>query len=161
MLYEVITYIRDPRMYETILVNGDKWQSREAEVYVGGREGFPGATGSFKSLTKNGFANRKFVRDFKNEIVGKFFVNAYIRIPEIYLGIAECMAELNKMGTADKFGKTGFDYLNSTRLRVGLKPMVAADPGNTLPSRLVLDTVITSYSIHYTKLYDCLRFPSC
>ncbi len=133
-------YIRDPRLYETILVNGDKWQSREAEVYIGGREGFPGATSSFKSLTINGFANRKFVRDFKNEIVGKFFVNAYIRMPEIYLGIAECMAELNKMGTADKFGKTGFDYLNYTRLRVGLKPMVATDPGKTLPARIVLDT---------------------
>lgn len=29
---------RDPRLYETLVINGDKWQGRTAETYIGGQE---------------------------------------------------------------------------------------------------------------------------
>ncbi|QZT39025.1 RagB/SusD family nutrient uptake outer membrane protein [Halosquirtibacter xylanolyticus] len=136
--YKDLEYIRDPRMYENIVVNEDRWQGREAEVYNKGREGINNP-GYFKSLCLNGFGTRKWTRDYKNEILNRPFCNAYIRMPEIYLGIAECMAELNMLG-ADEFGHDVYYYLNQTRQRVGLIPVAATNVTGTMPARLICDS---------------------
>ncbi|MDC1106745.1 RagB/SusD family nutrient uptake outer membrane protein [Prolixibacteraceae bacterium] len=136
--YANLEYTRDPRLYENILVNEDRWQGRQALVYDTGTEG-PGGKGGFKSVALNGFGNRKWTRDHKNEILNRPFCTSYIRMPEIYLGIAECMVELNKLGP-DALGHDVYYYINQTRTRIGLIPVAATNVTGTMPDRLICDT---------------------
>lgn len=110
---------RDIRMYENLLVNGDKWQGRTAEVYVNGREGYP-SSGGLGQKCQYGYGFRKFIRDKKNEISGKPYSCPLIRMPEIYLSIAECMNQLGQANVADEFGYTAYDYLNMVHTRAGM-----------------------------------------
>lgn len=58
---------RDIRLYETLVVNGDKYKGRKAEVYRGGREGF--GTGAKEGMKfQFGYGFRKFIRDKANEM---------------------------------------------------------------------------------------------
>ena len=52
---------RDPRLYETVVVNGDKYYGGIAEIYVGGKhyQDFEGSYGAFMS----GYRPRKFILD--------------------------------------------------------------------------------------------------
>ena len=61
---------RDIRLYETLVVNGDKYKNRKAEVYRGGREGF--GTGAKEGMKfQFGYGFRKFIRDKDNEMKKK------------------------------------------------------------------------------------------
>jgi len=48
---------RDPRLYETVVVNGDSYQGRTAETYIGGRE----RTNPAGTICATGFGLRKFL----------------------------------------------------------------------------------------------------
>lgn len=63
---------------------------------------------------------RKFVRNWGDEVNGKFYSCPLLRLPEVYLNMAEAMNELGKATTADEFGNTAYDYLNMTRNRAGM-----------------------------------------
>ena len=62
----------------------------------------------------------KFIRDKKNEMKGKPYSCPMIRMPEIYLSIAEAMNQLGKANVPDEFEKTAYDYLNLVHERAGL-----------------------------------------
>ncbi|WP_320969382.1 RagB/SusD family nutrient uptake outer membrane protein [Bacteroides nordii] len=110
---------RDIRLYENLVVNGDKWQGRKAEVYTGGREGF-GTGSSVGQKTQFGYGFRKFLRDKHNEMHNKPYSCPLIRMPEIYLGMAEVMNQLGQASVKDEFGMDAYDYLNLVHTRAGL-----------------------------------------
>lgn len=112
--------VRDPRMYETLIVNGDKFRGRTAEIYQGGRETWEGTSTTLGALTYNGYGMRKFILDQDTELFGKFYQCPHIRIAEIYLDIAEAMNELGKANEKDRFGRDAYDYVNLVRNRVGM-----------------------------------------
>jgi hypothetical protein len=101
---------RDPRLYETVVVNGDRYQERTAELWIGGRERLTQQAN--KSGT--GYIGRKFVLDITSaQGVPKQW--PYLRLPEIYLSYAEALNEINGGPTPE-----AYEYVNKVRNRVDL-----------------------------------------
>ncbi|WP_216629108.1 RagB/SusD family nutrient uptake outer membrane protein [Sphingobacterium lumbrici] len=111
---------RDIRMYETLMVNGDKFQGRPLEGYTGGREGWNSIAPNFQKNAYNGYGMRKFQRDLASERNGKPYQCPLLRMPELYLSIAEAMNELGKAAVKDEFGRDAYDYVNLVRNRAGM-----------------------------------------
>lgn len=106
---------RDPRLYETVLVNGDSYQGREAELWIGGRE----RTSLAYNGSKSGFGLKKFLLDRDNATSTQSIVQwPYLRLAEIYLTYAEALNEFNNGPTAE-----AEEAINTVRERVGLKPI--------------------------------------
>ncbi len=103
---------RDPRLYETILVNNDNFQGRTAELWIGGRERLT-ASGN---RARSGFGLRKFLLDRDNATSTQSIVQwPYLRLAEIYLTYAEALNEYNGGPTPE-----AFEAVNIVRARVGL-----------------------------------------
>lgn len=113
---------RDPRLYETVLVNGDTYQGRISEMYedasgttprTNGRETLFGAP-----LTRTGFKVRKFLldtdRNFASNTRGLPVHWPYLRLAEIYLTYAEALNEVG--GPSNE----AYEAINMVRSRVGL-----------------------------------------
>ena len=148
---------RDVRLYENLLVNGDKWQNRTAEVYKGGREGF-GSGSSVNKKTQFGYGFRKFIRDKKNEMKGKPYSCPLIRMPEIYLSIAEAMNQLGKANVPDEFGKTAYDYLNLVCQRAGLPSVTSAKvPQGDALLNYLLDERAREFGQEDIRYFDMIR----
>ena len=102
---------RDPRLYESVVVNGDQFQGRTAELWVGGRDRLAVTGTGINSLMP-----RKFILDDDvNTSVGAIMQWPILRLPEIYLSYAEASNEFNN-------GPSAEDYrcVNIVRNRVGL-----------------------------------------
>jgi starch-binding outer membrane protein, SusD/RagB family len=103
---------RDPRLYETVLVNGDTYQGRTAELWIGGRER--------TNINNNGFRTGFGVRKFLLERNGATSINSivqwpYLRLSEIYLSYAEAINEASGGPTPE-----AYEAVNKVRNRVGL-----------------------------------------
>lgn len=103
---------KDPRLYETVLIAGDRYRTRCAETWIDGLE--HGSSANPKCAT--GFIIRKFLWDYNDEFLNKATNSAYIRLPELYLMYAEA---LNELGHSEE----ALSWLNKTRTRVGLPEM--------------------------------------
>lgn len=103
---------KDPRLYETVLIAGDRYRTRCAETWIDGLE--HGSSANPKCAT--GFIIRKFLWDYNDEFLNKATNSAYIRLPELYLMYAEALNELGRSEEA-------ISWLNKTRTRVGLPEM--------------------------------------
>ena len=103
---------KDPRLYETVLIAGDRYRTRCAETWIDGLE--HGSSANPKCAT--GFIIRKFLWDYNDEFLNKATNSAYIRLPELYLMYAEALNELGRFQEA-------LSWLNKTRTRVGLPEM--------------------------------------
>lgn len=147
---------RDVRLYETLLVNGDKWQGRNAEVYIGGREG-PG--GSIRQKTQYGYGLRKFICDKQNEMHNKPYSCPLIRMPEIYLSMAEVMNKLGLAEQVDEFGYDAYGYLNLVHTRAGLPEVTAdeASQGDELWDYL-MDERAREFGQEEIRYFDMVRY---
>ena len=114
--------VRDPRLYETLWVNGDKFRSRTFDVYAGGLETWEGAHNvtSLGTSTYNGYGMRKFSLDQDTELFGHYYQCPLLRLSEVYLNIAEAMNELGIANQKDRFGRNAYDYINLVRNRVDM-----------------------------------------
>ncbi|TKG96546.1 RagB/SusD family nutrient uptake outer membrane protein [Puteibacter caeruleilacunae] len=148
---------RDARLYETLLVNRDKWQGRKSEVYNGGREGY-GSGSKVGKKTQYGYGFRKFVRDKSNEVHNKPYSCPLIRIPEIYLGMAEVMNQLGKATVKDQQGRDAYDYLNIVRNRAGLPDVTSNDvsPGEDL-WQFLMDERAREFGQEEVRYFDIVR----
>jgi len=99
---------RDPRLYETVLVNGDKYKNRKAELWIGGRE----RKTKKNHLAASGFRMRKFILDEKSA-THSVVQWPYLRLSEIYLSYAEALNEINNGPTPE-----AYQYVNKIRNRV-------------------------------------------
>lgn len=111
---------RDPRLYETLWVNGDNYRGRKTEVYDGGRERWDGTGATMEKSVYNGYGLRKFLLDQDSELFGHYYQCPLLRLPEVYLNIAEAMNELGIANQKDKFGRDAYDYINLVRNRVDM-----------------------------------------
>ena len=120
---------RDPRLYETVMIAGDHFQSRPAEMWIGGLERGAESNGG---RAPSGFCIRKFLWDYNQLTFHDRPANyAYLRMAEIHLAYAEA---LNETGQKDK----SYEELNKVRNRVGLPDMSDAllhrlQSGKSLP----------------------------
>lgn len=103
---------RDPRLYETALVNGDNYQGRKVELWIGGRE----RLSARQWRAGSGYGMKKYLLDFDNATsLGAVVQFPYLRLPEIYLSFAEASNEVNNGPTAE-----AYRCVNLVRNRVGL-----------------------------------------
>ena len=98
---------RDIRLYETAIVNGDAFQGRKAETYEGGRE-----YTAFLGVQSTGFQIAKFFGD-RSWPINNFYQWPLLRLPEVYLSIAEALNEMDR-------GAEAIPYVDRIRNRVGL-----------------------------------------
>ncbi len=140
---------RDPRLYETVLVNGDAFQGREAELWIGGRE----RTTLAANASKTGFGLKKFLLDRDVATSIQSIVQwPYLRLAEIYLTYAEATNEFNGSPTPE-----AYDAVNMVRNRVGL---------NDLPRGLsqiefrnaVLKERALEFGFEEVRWYDIIRW---
>lgn len=105
---------RDPRLYETVMIVGDHFQSRPAEMWIGGLERGAETDGG---RAPSGFCIRKFLWDYNQSTFHDRPANyAYLRMAEIHLAYAEA---LNETGQKNK----AYKELDKVRNRVGLPDM--------------------------------------
>lgn len=140
---------RDPRLYETVLVNGDNYRGRPAELWIGGRERRNLGTGK----TKSGFGVRKFYLEGDNATSVQSIVQwPYLRLAEIYLSYAEAINEANGAPTAEAYAA-----VNKVRNRVGLNDLT---PG--LSKEAFREAVLTERALEFgfeeVRWFDVIRW---
>lgn len=149
---------RDPRLYETVVVNGDKYYyGGTCQVYVGGRhyQVFDSQGGGFKS----GYRPRKFVLDGNQspvyelplEIAGKVVQWPYLRLPELYLGYAEALCQTN--GNLN----LAYECVQKLRDRVGIKGLKKG-----LSKEELLEAILTERACEFAyeevRWFDMVRY---
>lgn len=151
--------IRDIRLYETLFINGDRFRGRTVEIYKGGREQCDGYSDELANTTYNGYGMRKFLRDRDTEVNGKFYSCPLLRLPEIYLNIAEAMNELGKATEKDEFGRDAYDYINLVRNRVEM-PGLTSDkvaPGIALREAILHERAV-EMGFEEVRYFDLVRW---
>ncbi|MDR1153762.1 MAG: RagB/SusD family nutrient uptake outer membrane protein, partial [Bacteroidales bacterium] len=159
---------RDPRLYETCVVNGMAYRSRTAQCYIGGSErgnhvmGY--LDGESESVgTNNGAPNFcSGIGDFKfnlgstlNGLIGQTNLHwPYLRLAEIYLSYAEALNEVGR--TSEAFG-----YVNEVRARVGLNGLDIAVPAAADKAHFreeVLRERACEFGLEEVRFYDLIRW---
>lgn len=128
-----VTLTRDPRLYETVMVNGAlptlDWTTaamtgQPYELWVGGRNASTNAeteSGTFAT----GYANLKY---YFSEWSGHGLQWTAIRLSEVYLMYAEALIQTN---TSGDFSDAIY-WIDQVRARVGLKGLVECNPDKDL-----------------------------
>jgi starch-binding outer membrane protein, SusD/RagB family len=155
---------RDPRLYETVLVNGDpQFQGRTVELYEDGSGANPKSNGRetlFGSpLLRTGFKVRKFLldtdRNFASNTRGLPVHWPYLRLAEIYLTYAEALNEL--------YGPTPDAYaaINMVRNRVQTPGVDSNDIQTGLDQDAFRKAVLTERALEFgyeeVRWYDIIR----
>lgn len=116
---------RDPRLYETMLVNGTQFGDHAAELWIGGRDNINDTekeTGKYAT----GFGCYKFYKEGVNSLKDKYLQWPYLRLAEMYLIYAEALLK-------SKNDLTGaIEQVNKVRVRVGLGDLAACNPDKNL-----------------------------
>lgn len=153
---------RDPRLYETVLVNGDQYQGRISEMYedasgaipkTNGRETLFGAP-----ITRTGFKVRKFLldtdRNFASNTRGLPVHWPYLRLAEIYLTYAEALNEIGGPSAE------AYAAINKVRNRVQM-PGVTNDLKPGLSKNQFREAVLTERALEFgyeeVRWYDITR----
>lgn len=112
---------RDPRLGETILLDGDEFRGTQAQVYQakpGDEKNYPkgshvGANSLDSHSLDTGIAVRKFAGDRTSEWTNFPIQWPYLRLAEVYLTYAEALNECGRTNEA-------YPYINAVRNRVGI-----------------------------------------
>lgn len=153
---------RDIRLYETLMINGDQWTgSTKLQVYDGGKHGY-GTNSKVGNRTMYGYGYRKFIQNFDDGgdlVYKKPYSCPWIRIPEIYLNMAEAMNHLNIANQKDEFGMDAYNYLNLVHTRAGMLEITASKvpPGTDLLNFL-LDERAREFGQEDVRYYDMVRY---
>jgi hypothetical protein len=138
---------RDPRLYETVLINGDEYQDRTAETYIGGRE----RPSKNDNAIASGFRIRKFVLD-GIESRGTTAHWPLLRLPEIYLSYAEALNEINGGPTPE-----AYKYVNKVRNRVDLGDLPSGMTQEEFRDAVLRERVL-ELGFEEVRWYDMIRW---
>ncbi len=137
---------RDPRLYETVLVNGDTYQGRTAELWIGGLE----RKNRTSTAGATGYQLRKFLLD-KNNMTNTVIQWPYLRLSEVYLTYAEAANEVNNGPTAE-----AYRCVNVVRNRVGLGNLKAGLSRDEF-REAVLNERACEFGFEEVRWYDLIR----
>lgn len=139
----------------TVTVSEDVlWKYTKAD-----REQCDGYSDELARATYNGYGMRKFLRDRSTEVGGKFYSCPLIRLPEIYLNIAEAMNELGKATEKDEFGRDAYDYVNLVRERVKMPALTNQKVASGLPLReAILHERAVEMGFEEVRYFDLVRW---
>ncbi|MDR1762676.1 MAG: RagB/SusD family nutrient uptake outer membrane protein [Dysgonamonadaceae bacterium] len=161
---------RDPRLYETCVVNGMSYRSRTAQCYIGGSERGESVTGYLDGSTIDvgsgngtgnfcsGIGNFKFNLGSTSSggLVGQTNIHwPYLRLAEIYLSYAEALNEVGRTEDA-------FQYVDAIRARVGLKGLKASNPGKAWTKESFREEVLREraceFGLEEVRFFDLIRW---
>ena len=130
------TYTRDPRLYESVMVNGDletsslnsgKMSGNNFELWVGGSRALNGpATES--GYFSTGYGNNKYVTGTNNVYLRAQPQWVVLSLNDFYLTYAEALLQ------ADDNFTGALEYVDKIRARVGLKGLAECNPDEDLTS---------------------------
>ncbi len=129
---------RDPRLLQTIIVNGKKWKGTTVETFTGGAHGAPSA-----DVSLTGYYLKKYVREdiaiAGSNAAKKEHVWVTFRLAEVYLSLAEAMNEAYGPTTVPAgFTMDAVTALNTVRTRAGIEmPAVTATSKEELRSAII------------------------
>lgn len=148
---------RDPRLYETMLVNGTQFGDHAAELWIGGRDNINDTekeTGKYAT----GFGCYKFYKEGVNSLKDKYLQWPYLRLAEMYLIYAEALLK-------SKNDLTGaIEQVNKVRARVGLGDLAACNPGKNLTTdaNALLEEILRERAcelgLEDVRLFDMTRY---
>ncbi len=140
---------RDPRLYETILTNGDAFQGRTAELWIGGRERLTAAAAKGVS----GHQLRKFILD-QNTATSMGAITQWpsLRLAEIYLSYAEAINEFNNGPTAE-----AYRCVNLVRSRVNLGNLPANMTKEQFREALLVERAC-EFGFEEVRWFDLVRW---
>ena len=148
---------RDPRLYETMLVNGTQFGDHAAELWVGGRDNINDTekeTGKYAT----GFGCYKFYKEGVNSLKDKYLQWPYLRLAEMYLIYAEALLK-------SKNDLTGaIEQVNKVRARVGLGDLAACNPDKNLTTDAdaLLEEILRERAcelgLEDVRLFDMTRY---
>ena len=163
-LLQNLQYTRDPRLYETVMVNGDRqtlnWGDGRAsganwEMWVGG------TTAGTQPMTNDGIygTGYRMLKYIVGEVMRrkKPQWNA-IMLSDIYLTYAEALLQ------ADNNATEAIKYVDAVRARVGLKGLVECNPGKNLTSnkQALLDEILREracdLAFQLERYFDMIRY---
>lgn len=145
--------VRDPRLYETILVNGMSYGDHAAELWIGGRDNLT-STSTETGSVATGFALYKF----NNSLSGSYPQWPYLRLAEMYLIYAEALLQAQN----DLNGAIA--QVDIVRARVGLGGLAACNPDKNLTSDkdALLEEILRERAcemgLEDVRLFDIVRY---
>ena len=120
---------RDPRLYETIYIDGDDFKGKPIQLFQenpADKVNYPkganfGVYPIDASSINTGLTSFKFGFDRDGgEFKGRVIQWPHLRLAEIYLSYAEALNELGRAKVKDELGMDAFDYVDVVRNRVEL-----------------------------------------
>ena len=131
------TYTRDPRLYETVEVNGDlyganisngKMSGANCEMWIGGSLAGTGPK-TQSGAYGTSYCHIKFVVDKGfSAYLRQYYQWGLIRLSDLYLTYAEALLQ------SDQNFTKALEYVDAVRARVGLKGLAACNPTENLTS---------------------------
>lgn len=158
-----IQLTRDPRLYETAIVNGmqksldmnnGNMSGNSYELWVGGTDALSGPKnedGQFAS----GYANNKYY--IGADGLRQYTQWVYLRLPEIQLTYAEALLYANRFDEA-------IAQIDKVRARVGLKGLVQSNPSKNLKSdknvllQEILRERVCELGMEDCRFFDMIRY---
>lgn len=151
---------RDPRLYETMLVNRPKLREdykgmQSVSIWKGGDIENNSNVNDWQIRFKTGMALFKWVRDFW-KMTADPISYSYMRMAEMYLIYAEALAETGNL-------KKACDQVNIVRARVGLGKIEVMNPSLNLTSNKenlineILRERACEFGMEDKRLYDIIR----
>lgn len=164
-LLQNVTLTRDPRLYETVRVNGLPktlgWESGTMsgmpyELWVGGYDAGMGAVNE-NGTYATGYDNMKYY--LGSEYQRKYTQWVSLRLSDIYLTYAEALLQSSRNDFAGCI-----DNIDIVRERVGLKGLVESNPGKNLMSdkNALLDELLRERACELgmedSRYFDLVRY---
>lgn len=147
--------IRDPRLYETMLVNGAAYSDHAAELWIGGRENIS-STSTESGSVATGFQLYKFYKE--GSLSGTYPQWPYLRLAEMYLIYAEALLQ------AENNLSKAIEQVNIVRARVGLPGLVESNPDKNLTTdaNALLEEILRERAcelgLEDVRLFDMIRY---
>lgn len=156
-------YTRDPRLYETVAVNGalqtinwgdGKTSGANYELWVGG------TTAGTKPRTQSDHygTGYRYLKYYAGEAFNKKYPQwVWLSLGEIYLGYAEALVQTGNNSKA-------IEYVDAMRARVGLKGLVECNPDKNLltDKDALLEEILREraceFAFNDSRYFDMIRY---
>jgi hypothetical protein len=148
--------VRDPRLYETMLVNGASFGDHAVELWLGGRDN-ANSTSTETGIYATGFGLYKFFKQGKGSLAGNYLEWPYLRLAEVYLIYAEALLKSNRLSEA-------IAQIDQVRARVGLGGLEACNPSKHLSTNAdaLLEEILRERAcelgLEDVRLFDMIRY---
>ena len=151
---------RDPRLYENFILDGDKYNGRNADMVdenpkdkVNYPKGKDWAQGRMHKLSlATGLACRKWGLDRNTDAYNRPVQWPIMRLAEVYLNYAEALNEYNDGPTAE-----AYQYINAVRARVGM-PALRVGMSKEEFRKAVLHERAVEFAYEEVRFFDLIRW---